>query len=113
MPTTAFGQKFAVGDRVRVNPEGAGEDHYVDGTVVGFNKSASPIDALVYIERDDGVEGSGPGRSWMCCPKNLTAIPEYVILAVDESVSDYKGYVPDGFDAEAHRSFMKTLGGGS
>lgn len=103
--------QFAVGDRVRIDPEGSGESYpEVDGTIVGFNKSA---DVLVYIKRDDGVEGCGKGRSWLCYPKYLTHIPEYVILSADESVSENKGYVPDEFDADAHRSFMKTLGGGS
>lgn len=101
---------FAVDDRVILSHEATGHGYEVQGTVVKIDTNSY----YVHVKRDDGEEGSGKGKSWLCFVKDVRLAPTAWIFPVGqcETVPE-KGYVPDGFDAEAHRSFMKTLGGGS
>lgn len=100
--------KFAVGDRVILSNEATILGHEILGTVVHEESY------YLHVKRDDGEEGSGRDKSWLCFAKTARLAPTAWIFPVGqcETVPE-KGYVPDGFDAEAHRSFMKTLGGGS
>lgn len=55
-------------------------------------------------------------KSWIGVEIKLFVSQARVIQPAGEDddcivVEEKKGYTPDGFDMEAHRSFMKTLGG--
>lgn len=63
-------------------------------------------DMLYLVARDDGKTVR---------PDGLWIVQESDIVALVSTYYDVgekkKGYVPDGFDEEAHRAFMRTLGG--
>lgn len=102
--------EFKVNDRVTLSHEGSGGDGAIDGTVVKVEYD------YLHIMRDDSYAGSGINDSWLCLHRHASLISRSsVLIACDaEAVeADKRGYRPDGFNPEAHRSFMKDLGGGS
>lgn len=96
---------FKVGDRVKIGPAATGDFSSVLGTVIYIDGQGGEY---IHINRDDKVIGSGHDRSWLCYVKDVSLYLDY-----DESIVPEKGYVPDGFNVDAHRSFMKSLGSGS
>lgn len=65
-------------------------------------------DTMYLVARDDGKTFRVDGLWIVQEPDIVALVSTYYDVGV---AAEKKGYVPDGFDEEAHRAFMRTLGG--
>lgn len=105
--------EFGVGDRIVCEDplyELASRHRTVTGKVMEIDTKLGHY--YVYVERDDPKENyidviSHRQGWWMCRGAWCRLLPPVVQLADMQP----KGYRPDGFNPDAHRAFLKTLGG--
>lgn len=102
-------EQFKEGDLVEIEASGG---RAVTATFV-CDRDDNPN--YVYVNRHDGIKGIGPGDSWLIERSEVKrVITDIVIFPFPTSQSTVppakKEWKPDGFDADAHRDFMRNLG---
>jgi hypothetical protein len=100
-PPTLLESKYLPGERITFHEPFSGLIHC--GVIDSLYGAA-----LYLVARDDGKTNRVDGL-WLTHEEDIVAlISTYYDVGV---AAEKKGYVPDGFDEEAHRAFMRTLGG--
>lgn len=73
-----------------------------------------PSPGIIYVVRDDGVTGSGPDNSYIAYTTQLMLLSRpaaFTGFPTSAPEEKDKGYKPDGFNADAHRDYMRNFGG--